>query len=98
MDIWEKFIPCDCGSEGIMVSHERDEENGLPLIDFAYFTEGHDGRTLTLRQRLKWCWRILITGKPWTDMVTLNQKSARELGKHLTSWSRKKYGRKVTCI
>jgi len=90
MEYFEKFYQCDCGSEGIMMSYEREKE-GVPFVDLAYFREGFDGRKLSFFQKVRWCYHILKIGQPWHDMVMLNQITAKRLGLDLIKFSEKKY-------
>lgn len=91
--IWNKFFPCDCGDEGIMISYEM-EEDGMPSIDLAFFGYGHQDKTLDLKSRIRFCWKVLTTGRPWADEVIMNSKTAGELGKELILFS-KKYEKKT---
>lgn len=80
MRYWKRFVECDCKSEGIMVSYEYDE-NAIPFIDLAFFK--HENKftrdTLNLWYRLRWCWQIIWFGQPYTDMVILDKRAAKEL-------------------
>jgi hypothetical protein len=88
-NFWKKFYECDCTCEGIMMSYEIDDPD--PVIDLAFYTIGFDSsKILTFKDKLRWCWHILIKGTPWSDMVILNQKQAKELGKDLLEFAEKK--------
>jgi len=82
------LFPCDCGLEGIVVvvQDEDDDTNvvGAPLIKMAFFGVGSyaDGR-LSWRNRLRWIWRIIHTGNPFEDMVTLRSNVARNMANHI---------------
>lgn len=90
-NIWKKFIQCQCGTEGIMISYDY-KEKGLPVIDLAFFVYGYiTNRPLTLWKKLRYCWHILIKGEPFTDEVILNQKNAKELAKELIKFSKISY-------
>ncbi len=87
--IWEKFFECDCHTEGIMVSGEyHDDLPSHPIIDLAYWNEGYDGRKLDLQRRIRFAWKVLRTGKPWHDMITINKGTAKEIGEFLLSFSK----------
>ena len=90
MEYFEKFYQCDCGSEGIMMSYEYEEE-GVAFVDLAYFQEGFGSRKLSFFQKLRWCYHILKTGQPWHDMVLLNQNTAKRLGLDLIRFSEKNF-------
>lgn len=96
-DYWFKFYECACHGEGIMMSYEYEEEGGLPQIDMAFFQYGNVGRhPLGFRERLRWAWNLIRTGRPFLDEVMLSQRTARELADDLLKFSKKKYtvGRK----
>ena len=91
-NIWKKFIQCHCGTEGIMISYET-EEDGLPVIDLAFFGYGYiTNRTLSLWEKLRYCWHILIKGEPFIDEVILSQNNAKELATELMRFVRFPYG------
>jgi len=90
--IWYKFYECCCGGEGIMMSYENTEEDGLPQIDIAFFQHGLVGRhPLSFWERLRWTWYLIKTGRPFLDEVILNQTIAKELAEDLLEFSKKKY-------
>lgn len=83
---WRKFYECSCMGEGIMLSYEY-EEDFSPMIDMAFFGLGMSGRQpLTLKERLRWCWRILRYGYPFTDQVMLRPETAKKLGNDLVNF------------
>jgi hypothetical protein len=81
---WQKFYPCDCQGEGVMLSYV-DYDDEIASIDLAYFANHpqYVDNRMTLYQRLRWCWQILTKGQPFTDMVILNQATAKQLGEDL---------------
>jgi hypothetical protein len=42
-----------------------------------------DGRILRWSERLRWCWQILLYGKPWSDFIILNIENQRRLKEFL---------------
>jgi len=93
--VWDKFFECSCHSEGILVGAEwykelDDSELYHPEITVAYWEEGfYTGKKLGLKQKLRYMWHVLVTGKPWNDMVVLDTATARKLGEHLIAFSKK---------
>ena len=71
----EKFIKCDCHSEGMLVTKFDDGEE----MYFSYWREGIDPLKLSWWMRLKLCWTVLTKGNPHTDQVLLNKEKAMEL-------------------
>jgi hypothetical protein len=74
-------------SEGLVVVAEAADEReceGSPFIHVAFFGMGAyaDGR-LTWWNRLRWVWKILRTGNPFEDMVTLRSNVAKNMANHI---------------
>lgn len=65
---------CDCGSEGIVI-HDLDE---LQEIDLSIVSYGFRNK-LSIKDRIKYCYRILKEGRPYLDQICLNYDTAREL-------------------
>ena len=76
-----KFIMCDCHSHGLVIEKFPDEEETF----IALFERGVDGKKLSLLDRLKWCWQILIYGHPWTDMIVLDKAKQKEIAEFLNN-------------
>lgn len=82
------FIKCDCS--GHMLEVERYDEGDLDVgFNISCWHYGHDGNIRRWKDRLRWCWRILITGNPWADSITLNDKRALEICKFIHSRANK---------
>ncbi len=81
MDIWEKkYYACDCASEIILLSNDKKDK----YINFAIFSYGkYYNDILSFKERLRYIWNILRTGKPYKDEIILNYSTAKELGKDL---------------
>lgn len=91
MSLWKRFFECSCGGEGIMMSYEMEEE-GMPYVDLAFFSCGYiSKRQLSLWDKLRYCWHILITGEPFADEVMLNSEIAEKLGRELLRFSKYPY-------
>ena len=87
-NLWHKFIECDCGAEGIMLSTEdcltdSPRENGQRQIYLAFFQNGWNGKQLSFSQKLRWIWQILTKGIPFGDTVILNIGNALLLKHYL---------------
>ena len=89
MKIWKKFYECECSGDGIMLSHEQEpllSGDTNTTIYLAFFAHGWDG-SINLWRRLKYCFHLLKTGLPYTDMVVLNRRTCEELGRDLIKFS-----------
>lgn len=74
------YIKCECGSELIVVEPDNDDA----IIYMSMFEKGIDNNySMTLREKLRWCWHILTTGKPFTDELVLSYSEAKKLGNYL---------------
>ena len=71
----EKFIKCDCHSEGMLLTKFDGEEE----IYVSFWREGLDPVKLTWWMRLKLCWMALIKGNYYEDQLVLNKETAAEL-------------------
>jgi len=80
---WRKFYECSCMTEGIMASNEYEDD--IPLIDLAMFHHGLQNK-LSLLERIRFAWKLLISGEPYADQVVLDRQVAKELGKDLVKW------------
>jgi hypothetical protein len=85
-----KVFPCDCGTEGVVVAVEWDEDKddfeGSPFINMAFWNCGAKlGREkgLSRRERIKYAWHILRGRSPWTAMVGMSASTARKLANHI---------------
>jgi hypothetical protein len=81
MKIWDKYYECSCHAQIIMAHFEEEDKT----VDLAFFDNYIDGR-MTIWQRLRFTWKILITGIPWADMVVLDAEEAKQLGQDLINF------------
>ena len=70
-------VKCDCYGHSIELEYDSDEND----IELSLWHYGNDGRELNWVERIKWCWRILRTGVPWTDMVILTPEKMDKIVK-----------------
>ena len=88
--IWYKFYECGCHGEGLMMSYEMGDE--FPEVDIAFFQQGLTGRhPLCFKERLRWAWYLLKTGRPFLDEVMLSQAIAKELAEDLLDFAKTDY-------
>ena len=89
MKIWEKFYECECGSEVIAISKDREDKKD-PNIYLAFFKQGFHGiYALTWRERLRTIWQIITKGTLWADTVILSPKESKNLAQGLIEFSKK---------
>ena len=89
--MWFKFYECDCHTEGIAFSNDFDDDKEFPIRYLSFFKMGSEKRfPLSIFERLRWCWRIIVKGYPFLDDIVLSKNIAKELGTDLIEWSIKK--------
>jgi len=72
------FVMCDC--YGHVLFLEKDEG----LTYFSVYETAYTGGKLSWYERIRWCWNIILTGKPYTDSFVLNNNKSKELAKFLS--------------
>ena len=77
----EIFIECDCYSEGVKLSYDK----GDKLLYLSLYQRGFTPRTKTLREKLRWIWRIITKDVPYDDEVILNLKKVKKMNTFLSS-------------
>ena len=70
-----KTIKCSCGSEYLCL--EKDEETGT--TDICILTNQNLSSELNFDDRLRYIWKILTTGIPYTDQIILNKEGVNQL-------------------
>ena len=86
-----KCFPCDCGSEGVVVSVEEDEDfcdcADAPYINLAFWEHNPnplaENKELSVWRRVKYAWRILRGGSLWTGMVCMNNSTSKNFANHI---------------
>jgi hypothetical protein len=78
LDMSDNFLTkCDCGSE--MLEFEKFCINGEPVNYQVSMWYRGKRSVMSLKERLRWCWRILTTGEPWCDEVCLSEEEIKQL-------------------
>jgi hypothetical protein len=72
-----KFFKCECGSEGLWVEYDGHGSTELSLFH-------HNPQNRSWRNRIKLAWQCL-KGKPYADMILLNEQSLADLVDHLVA-------------
>jgi len=76
----EQYFKCACSSEILRVAYDDE----LEQTEFSIW-EMQNTHKATLRQRLRWCWRILFEGSPYGDQVILEEEGVDSLIEFLKS-------------
>lgn len=71
-----KFYKCGCSSHLLEIdtSFRMDNE-----INFSIWELGRNTDKMSIRERIRWCWRILTKGSPWSDSVILDEEQVNEI-------------------
>ena len=72
-----KFLNCSCHTEGLIVETVDNE------LYLAMWSLGKYGGKISLQDRLRWCWNILLKGMPWCDEVILHKTEVKKFIKVL---------------
>lgn len=48
-------------------------------FNFTMWEQGLNSPALTWKEKFRWCWRILTTGKPWADHIIATNQRAHEI-------------------
>ncbi len=75
------MLKCTCHGEALQVTHWP-EKDAPDEFWFSIWQQGFDSR-LCWRQRFRWCWSILRTGKPWADNIILTPEQASEVAQFI---------------
>lgn len=72
-----KLFFCECHAAGVLLHHwPEDREVGVCIW-------GYRSRELDWFGRLRYCWRILWTGRPYGDDTLLDYVTAREMAQDI---------------
>lgn len=92
MKMWRKFYECECSTEGIMLSYEDTTSHPFTTIDIAFFQQGVMSRfPLSFKAKLRYIWHILRTGQPFSDLIMLDQTTAKKLSSDLLRFAKKDF-------
>jgi len=70
------FIPCSCKSEILVIEYDH-EWNIADLAIFENYT--NYSNKMSLWQRLRYCFQVLVYKKPYADQMVLNKEQLKEL-------------------
>jgi hypothetical protein len=79
-DLKEIFIHCDCGNEVLRLSYWADE-GALYLSMYEQYKPA-----TSVRDKLRWIWRIISRGTPFEDEICLDRAQVEEVIKFCTEY------------
>jgi hypothetical protein len=64
---------------------ERIDDSDIGDVGFnlTFWSYGRSGEILGWKERFRWIWNIIRTGKPWTDGISINNDQAKEIIEHI---------------
>jgi hypothetical protein len=74
---------CSCGGEGILISAWDEVEGGREINISLWSAGSYKHKVFGVREKIRWCWRILTKGYPFVDEVLMTPTMARNLAKGL---------------
>ena len=70
-----RWFMCECGGESLYVERYKDNEVGVDEFWLALYRLGNYNPSL--KNRIKWAWKILIKGQLHTDQISLDVKAMK---------------------
>ena len=78
-----KYVECDCGNEILQITEDIEKGHNDQEFKMYYLSIYERGLNWNNEygfwQRLKYCWHILKTGKPYADSMVLKRDKLDEL-------------------
>ena len=76
------FVPCECKNQVLSVQYDHHTDK----TDFVIYENQESYRNkLSLWQRLRYCYQILVHKKPYIDSMTLDKSQLKDLEKFLNT-------------
>lgn len=76
------FCKCDCGC-GILEINTDDYNNQL-TFGISLWVSHSGNRSMTKKERIRWCDHVMKTGQPWADHTIVSKKDAARIVQFLT--------------
>jgi hypothetical protein len=75
------FVPCNCRNEILYIEYDHKDK----VADFAIYTHGVYTNKLSLWQKIRYIWQVLVHSKPYADQLIFDNKQLQELKEFLIS-------------
>jgi hypothetical protein len=77
----QQIFFCDCGEEALVFEYDKE----LEIAELAFLYRNlYSHKRMTLKQKIRYIFRVLWYGQPFIDQIVLNKKQIRRLQKILT--------------
>lgn len=88
------FVKCDCGGCSVLeINFDNFDKDVEGQFNVALWVQHPCKRTMSKKERIRWCAHIMKTGNPWADHTIVTQEDAHRIVKFLTE-KLIKYGKK----
>lgn len=61
--------------EGMGIDYDPEDK----LYYFSYWSEGITNKTLSFRQKLRYCWNVITSGKAFNDELIFRQQDVNKM-------------------
>lgn len=78
----ERVITCECGTHIVIIQewdHPEESEFNHQSFEMAIFQYGLYNARVSLWRRLRWAWKLIWTGKYFSDEVCMTPEDAKQL-------------------
>ena len=73
------FVPCDCKSEILYIEYDHEYQ----IADLAIYSCPQYFRSLSLWQKIRYIWQLLVHSKPYSDQIVLTYAQLKDLRQFL---------------
>lgn len=75
------FLMCDCKSEVLTVEYDPE----IKMADLAiYENQASYLNKMSIIQRLRYAWRVLVMGKPFGDQISIRKDQLKDIKEFLS--------------
>ena len=80
-----KWFICDCYTHAIQIDVDDEEYHNEEsrMIFFSFWERAPENQSLW--ERIKYAWKVITTGKYYSDQIVLSKKAAKEIGEYLNT-------------
>jgi hypothetical protein len=78
----EIFQKCQCSEHQLQVELDDDFPNGIKEFYFSIWQK-YSGGKMSMKEKKRWCKKIMKDGKPWADNVVLDKESALKIAQFI---------------
>jgi hypothetical protein len=70
------FIPCGCKSEVLVMEYDHETD----ILDCAIYENiASYINKMSFWQKIRYCYRVLVHGRPYADQIMLNRKQLKDM-------------------